>query len=57
MNMPSIYPSVSPVDLVWDTYRDDSLKGTVRAKHGKGVRTLVVGNVAIPGNWQNFLPI
>ena len=30
--------SVSRVDLVWDTYKDDSLKGTARAMRGKGVR-------------------
>ena len=28
--------SVSRVYLVWDTYKDDSLKGTARAKHRKG---------------------
>ena len=46
---------VSRVDLVWDTYMDDSLKGTARAKRGKGVRRRVVGKAAMPGNWQNFL--
>ena len=49
--------SVSRVDLVWDTYKDDSLKGTARAKRGKGVRWHVVGKAALPGNWQNFLRI
>ena len=49
--------SVSRVDLVWDTYKDDSLKGTATAKHGKGVRRHVVGQAALPGNWQNFLRI
>ena len=49
--------SVSRVDLVWDTYKDDSLKGTARAKRGKGVRRHVVGKAALPGNWQNFLRI
>ncbi|KAJ8351860.1 hypothetical protein SKAU_G00233360 [Synaphobranchus kaupii] len=47
--------SVSRVDLIWDTYKDDSLKGTARAKRGKGVRRRVVGKAAIPGNWHNFL--
>ena len=46
--------SVSRIDLVWDTYKDDSLKGTARAKHGKGVRTRVVGKAAVSGNWQTF---
>ena len=47
--------NVSCVDLVWDTYKDDSLKGTARAKRGKGVRRCVVGKAAVPGNWLNFL--
>ena len=47
--------SVSRVDLVWDTYKDYSLKGTSRVKHDKGVRRRMVGNAAVPGNWQNFL--
>ena len=34
--------SVSRVDLVWDTYKDVSLKGTGRVKRGKGVRRRVV---------------
>ena len=46
---------MSRVDLVWDPYKDDSLKGTPRAKHGKGVSRRVVGKAAVPGNWQNFL--
>ena len=44
------------MDLVWDTYKDDSLKGTARAKRVKGVRTHV-GEAAVPGNWQNFLRV
>ena len=46
---------MSHVGLVWYTYKDDSLKGTARAKRGKGVRRRVVGNTAVPGNWHNFL--
>ena len=49
--------SVSRVNLVWNTYMDDSLKGTARAKRGKGVRRHVVGKAALAGNWQNFLRI
>ena len=49
--------SVSRVDLVWDTYKDDSLKGIARAMRGKGVRRHVVGKAALTGNWQNFLRI
>lgn len=49
--------TVSRLDLVWDTYLADSLKGSTRAKRGQGVRRHVVANAAIPGNWQNFLRV
>ena len=45
------------MDLVWDRYVDDSLKGTARAKRGKGVRRRVVAGAVIPGNWQDFLRV
>jgi len=35
--------SVSRVHLVWDTYKNVSLKGTAKAKRGKGIRRRVVG--------------
>ncbi|KAG1676904.1 hypothetical protein GQR58_014091 [Nymphon striatum] len=47
----------SHLDLVWDTYRADSLKASARAKRGKGVRRCVVAEGAIPRNWQNFLQV
>lgn len=47
--------TVSWLDLVWDTYLADSLKGSTRARRGQGVRRRVVATAAIPGNWQNFL--
>jgi len=40
-----------------DHYSADSLKGTVRAKRGKGVRKQVVGCASIPSNWANFLRV
>jgi hypothetical protein len=49
--------SASRVDLIWDVYKDDSLKATARAKRGKGIRRCVVGNAAVPKNWQNFLRV
>jgi len=48
---------ISRVDLVWDRYIQDSLKGTARAKRGKGVRRRVVAGASLPGNWQNFLRV
>ena len=49
--------TVSRLDLVWDRYIADSLKGSASSKRGKGVRRCVVGATAIPGNWQNFLRV
>lgn len=49
--------NVSRLDLVWDSYRGDSLKATARAKRGKGVRRRVIESAPIPGNWQNFLRV
>ena len=45
------------VDIVWDVYLTDSLKGTVRLKCGQGTRSRVVGMATIPGNWKNFLRV
>ncbi|KAL8585219.1 hypothetical protein ACOMHN_013234 [Nucella lapillus] len=49
--------TVSRLDLVWNTYLADSLKGSTRAKRGQGVQRRVVAAAAIPGNWQNFLRV
>ena len=49
--------NVSRVDLVWDRYIHDSLKGTARAKRGKGVRRRVMAGATIPVNWQSFLRV
>ncbi len=40
---------VSHLDLVWDSYRGDSLKATARAKRGKGVRRRVIESAPVPG--------
>ncbi len=45
------------VDIVWDVYQTDSLKGTTRQKRGKGVRRRVVPSAAIPKNWKDFLHV
>ena len=47
--------SVLGMELIWDTYKDDYLKGTARAKGGKGVTRCVDRKDAIPGNWQNSI--
>lgn len=48
---------VTRVDIIWDVYRQDSLKCTTREKRGKGVRRRVTAANSIPGNWQEFLRI
>ena len=53
----SQFQNASCVDLVWDRYLEDTLKGTTRAKRGKGVCRRVVGGALIPGNWKDFLRV
>ncbi|KAG0717220.1 hypothetical protein GWK47_008187 [Chionoecetes opilio] len=45
------------VYIVWDQYRDNSLKSQARDKRGKGIRRRVDGSTVLPGNWQQFLRI
>ena len=53
----SQFRNATRLDLVWDRYVEDSLKGTARAKRGKGVRRRVVAEGVIPKNWQSFLRV
>jgi hypothetical protein len=43
------------VDVVWDTYVDDSLKESTREKRGNGIRRKVSGDAKLPSNWMQFL--
>ena len=45
----------SRVNVVWDVYLPDSLKGTTRQKRGKGVRRRVSPSTTIPKSWKDFL--
>ena len=47
--------SVQRVDMVFDVYKPDSLKGSTRKRRGKGIRVRVEGKKKVPGNWQQFL--
>ena len=47
--------TVKRIDVVWDVYLKDSLKGTAREKRGKGFRE--EGRNTIPRNWQMFLRV
>jgi len=46
----SKFKNASRIDLIWDKYIQESLKGITRAKHGKGVRKHVVAEARLPSN-------
>ena len=41
--------------MVFDVYREDSLKSEERDKRGNGTRKRVTGNSKVPTNWRSFL--
>ena len=43
------------LDVVWDTYRPESLKESTCQKREKGVRRKVSGETKLPQNWSDFL--
>ena len=45
------------VDLVWDSYLENSLKARTREKRGSGIRKHVSGSTMFPSNWPNFLKV
>ena len=47
--------SVKRVDLVWDVYREGSLKRTTRERRGTGQRRQVTMSTRIPTDWKGFL--
>jgi len=46
---------VERLDVVWDTYKDESLKETARKERGIGVRKKVSEKTGLPCDWNNFL--
>ena len=48
------FRNTSRIDVVWDDYRENSLKEATRERRGQGVRK-VEGHVKLPKNWQAFL--
>ena len=48
---------VSRLDIVWDVYLENSIKGSAREKRGVGVRRRVEASVVIQSNWPQFLRI
>ncbi|KAJ7376841.1 hypothetical protein OS493_031989 [Desmophyllum pertusum] len=49
--------SAQRIDIVWDTYKEDSLKTGTREKRGSGARRRVALSVKIPTNWKSFLRV
>lgn len=49
--------AVQRVDVVWDVYREDSLKSTARERRGTGTRRRVASSSKLPKNWKSFLHV
>ena len=49
--------AVQRVDVVWDVYREDSLKSTARERRGTGIRRKVASSSKLPKNWKSFLHV
>ena len=45
------------LDIVWDVYKDDSLKKVTREKRGSGQRRKVLLSTRMPYNWKGFLRV
>lgn len=43
------------VDVVFDVYKQSSLKSELRLKRGQGIRRRVIGTSKTPANWRSFL--
>eukprot|EP00794_Sanderia_malayensis_P001481 gene1481-1638_t len=48
---------VKRLDIVWDIYKEDSLKKTTREKRGSGQRRKVTPSTRIPSDWKGFLRV
>ena len=46
---------IDRVDIVWDRYLPQSIKGSEREKRGSGTRLKVSAQTKIPANWKDFL--
>ena len=49
--------AVKRIDRVWDEYRRDSLKCSLREKRASGQRRKVLPNAFIPSDWKGFLRV
>ena len=46
---------VKRLGIVWDVYKDDSLKKVTREKLGSGQRIKVLSSTRIPSDWKGIL--
>lgn len=56
--IPSVKRMVEPVlrlDVVWDTYKENSLKQQARQNRGSGTPMKIEKDTKLPANWKNFL--
>ena len=44
-------------DVVWDIYREETLKAHTRATRGVGEQLRVQGDTDMPGKWKSFLRV
>ena len=51
------FDAVNRVDLVWNVYREDTLKGSARKKKGNGQRLKVLPKTRIPSDWKGFMRV
>ena len=47
--------SCDRIDIIWDVYKEDSLKESTREKWGKGIRRKVSSQTKVPTNFKDFL--
>lgn len=47
--------SCDRIDIIWDVYKEGSLKESTREKRGKGIRRKVSGQAKLPTNFKDFL--
>ena len=49
------FNSLDRIDLVWDVYKESSLKHQARNNRGEGIRKRVTGSTKLPSDWRKFL--
>jgi hypothetical protein len=49
------FETATRVDIVWDIYKNNSLKASPRERRGCGSRRMVLPSAQSPGNWKGVL--